>query len=88
MKDKWKHLKLSDANVKISLEDSLIVETDKIALFVDLFLHGIEFSKRGFILLPGETAKLDYTAKEETKLNLESIKIFMLNNYLKQNDAN
>ena len=83
VKDKWKYLNLTQTTIKIKNQESLSVETDQIALFVDLFYPGVEFCKRGFILLPNETVKLDYKSKNESKINLESIKIFTLNNYLK-----
>jgi hypothetical protein len=78
---RWKYKNLVSPKIDIETtgDESIIVKTDKPAFFVDLFHPEMEFSDKGFIILPGEKKKLTFTGNYE---NIDEIKIFTLNNYL------
>ncbi|MBU1098070.1 MAG: glycoside hydrolase family 2 protein [Bacteroidetes bacterium] len=82
--NKWKHMKLANAHLTLDISGEKIkVETDVPTFFVDFYHPGVEFDKRGFIILPNETITLhanlingDFTGSQ--------MKHQMLNNYLIQ----
>ncbi|MBU2493788.1 MAG: hypothetical protein KJ571_14260 [Bacteroidetes bacterium] len=84
---RWKHYKISPAHISIKLiegndQKSLSVSSDKPSYFVDLYAEGVEFSKRGFTILPGYEIIVDYETSNKKKLKASDIKIYSLNNYL------
>jgi beta-mannosidase len=81
---KWKHLKMSasDINITKSGEDKLSIETNSLALFVDLYHDQYRFSDRGFIMLPGEKIDLDILSGDLNKFDVSDVRIFALNDYL------
>jgi hypothetical protein len=64
-------------------DKTISINTDTPALFVDLSHPELEFSERGFILLPGEQKELILSGNLK-KSDLNRIKIFTLNQYLKR----
>lgn len=88
LKKKWKHLKLSQANIKLEKVNVrgngyIKLTTDKPAFFVDLFHPNINFNDRGLIVLPEENIKVGLSTQNVKLVNIEDIDIFMLNNYLR-----
>ena len=80
--EKWKFKSLPLTGIKIELQEkSLKLVTDKPAYFVDLYHPELEFSERGFILLPGEEKVLQIIGSNQS-ITKNDIKIFTLNNYL------
>jgi len=87
--DRWKLVKLPMPEIKIKTvkEDGNLyvsLSTDKPAFFVDLYSPNINFSDRGFILLPSEEKKLMVKGEKVETLNLEDITLFSLNKILQQ----
>ena len=82
---KWKYKILSSPRVNIKMKDdkTVSINTDIPVFFVDLFHPEYEFSDRGFILLPGEQKELILSGNLK-KSDLNRIKIFTLNQYLKR----
>ena len=79
--EKWKFKTLGLSEINIQQEKDLIkISANKPAYFVDLFHPDLEFSDRGFILLPGEEKILQLTRGQS--INKNEIQIFTLNNYL------
>jgi beta-mannosidase len=83
----WKHKNLVSANIKFQLiknnsTDCLKLITDKIALFLDVQHPDLDFSDRGFILLPGEEKFLNISFRSDEKINYDQLEIYTLNNYL------
>jgi hypothetical protein len=88
LEKEWKHIKLPEAGIKFrqtrsSEKDYLIISVDKPAFFLDAYSPGITFDDRGFIVLPGEEKVLQCTCRNDEVINSEKIKIFSLNDYLK-----
>lgn len=84
----WKYYNIAAAEIKLSLINDngvkhIVITTDKPAYFVDLFAYGVEFSKRGFFVMPGEEVYVNILNDEFNKLKPDDIKIHSLNNYLK-----
>ncbi len=91
IEDRWKFVKLPMPEIKIKIvkEDGNLyvsLSTDKPAFFVDLYSPNINFSDRGFILLPSEDKKLMIIGERVDTLKLEDITIFSLNNMLQQDE--
>jgi len=83
----WKYYQLAEANISLNQiekknKTQLLVSTDKPAYFVDLYLEGVEFSKRGFTLLPNEEVVIDLL-NHSKQINLNDIKTFSLNDFLR-----
>ena len=83
----WKYYQLAEANISLNqIEEKnktqLLMSTDKPAYFVDLYLAGVEFSKRGFTLLPNEEVVIDLLNNSK-QINLNHIKTFSLNDFLR-----
>lgn len=83
----WKYYQLAEANISLNQVErksktQLLVSTDKPAYFVDLYIEGVEFSKRGFTLLPNEEVVIDLLNNSK-QINLNHIKTFSLNNFLR-----
>jgi beta-mannosidase len=83
-KYKWKHTKLErvEVAVKICNDNDVEITSDHPTFFVDLYHKGIHYSKRGFIILPGETKKLKVYKKDVPNPGPEIIKVFTLNNLI------
>ncbi len=80
--EKWKFKTLGLADIKIELENSGIkLTTNKPAYFVDLYHPELEFSERGFILLPNENKVLNVIGNIDS-ININDIKTFTLNDFL------
>ncbi len=80
--EKWKFKTLALPKIKIELqENGLKLTTNKPAYFVDLYHPELEFSERGFILLPGEEKVLQIIGSNQS-INVNDIQIITLNNYL------
>lgn len=83
----WKYYQLAEANISLNQVErksktQLLVSTDKPAYFVDLYIEGVEFSKRGFTLLPNEEVVIDLLNNSK-QINLNHIKTFSLNDFLR-----
>ncbi len=83
----WKYKRLINPLVNYKLNKSpdnycLEIQADRVAYFIDLYAFGINFSDRGFILLPGEKKKLFMSRNNTSEIDLNEIKIFNLNRYL------
>ncbi len=86
VEQKWKYLKLAKANIEIKKsKDGFTISTDKPAYFLDIYVKGVSFSKRGLILLPDEERSIIILNKETRVNDTNSIKVFTLNNYLCNN---
>jgi hypothetical protein len=68
--------------VKICNDNDVEITSDHPTFFVDLYHKGIHYSKRGFIILPGETKKLKVYKKDVPNPGPEIIKVFTLNNLI------
>lgn len=84
----WKHLELSEAGIRIkkvqkSDAKKLVISSAKPAYFVDVYHPGMTFSDRGFITLPGEEKQLEIIEGKGKVIKKSMIKIFCLNDYLK-----
>ncbi len=84
----WKYYKLAKSTITFELlknkdKQQIILKSDKPAYFVDLYLEGVEFSNRGFTIMPGEDIKLNMSTSNNDKIKISDIKIYSLNNYLK-----
>ncbi len=84
----WKHISLADPGIKISLPENsgsgfITLTSTRTVFFVDVYHPGITFSDRGFILLPGEKKQLKII-KGNKRIGRENIRIYSLNNYLRQ----
>ncbi|MCF6269112.1 MAG: hypothetical protein L3J41_05330 [Melioribacteraceae bacterium] len=87
---RWKDVKLRKPQIEIKkiIENGnhyISLTTDKPAFFVDLYCTNINFSDRGFILLPNENKKLTAIGEKVERLKLEDISIFTLNKIIEQN---
>ncbi len=88
LEKEWKQLKLPEAGIKYKLSGKsdkiyLIFSTKKPAFFIDVHYPGITFADKGFIMLPGELKLLEITEGRPKLINNNIIKIFSLNDYLK-----
>jgi len=84
----WKYYKLANAEISFQIIESngkniISVTSDKPSYFVDLYAKGVEFSKRGFNMLPGEEILIDMSVNDIDNIKLSDVKIYSLNNYLK-----
>jgi len=83
----WKYKRLINPQINFKLNKSpddyyLEIQANRVAYFIDLYAFGINFSDRGFILLPGEKKKI-FMSRNNTSVNdLNEIKVFNLNQYL------
>jgi beta-mannosidase len=82
----WKYINTAGAkiNIKVIKEGKLLITSDKPVLFVDLYCQGIDFSDRGFSIIPGEEKIVEFSCRNMADLKINDIQIFSLNNYLKQ----
>ncbi len=79
--EEWKYKSLSPADVQIQIKNSFIrLSTDKPVYFLDLYHPDLEFSDRGFILLPGEEKIVQISGNKE--IDPGEIKVYSLDNYL------
>ncbi|HET54494.1 MAG TPA: glycoside hydrolase family 2 protein, partial [Ignavibacteria bacterium] len=83
----WKYYQIAESNIVLTQlekksKTQLLVSTDKPAYFVDLYLEGVEFSKRGFTLLPNEEVVIDLL-NHSNQINLNEIRTFSLNDFLR-----
>ena len=80
--EKWKFKTLALPEIKIELQNSsIIISTNKPVYFVDIYHPELEFSERGFIILPGEEKILNIIG-DENSISKKDFKMFTLNNYL------
>ncbi len=81
----WKHYKLAKAKIilKKKGKKQIILSSNKPAYFVDLYAKGVQFSDRGFSILPGEKIKIDIIGEKRNKIKEDDISIYSLNKYLK-----
>jgi hypothetical protein len=84
---KWKYITLpkSDIIMKSAKKESdkfIIISVDKPTFFIDLYHPKLNFSDRGFIILPGEQKKIKIFKNDINKYRIEEITIFSLNNCL------
>ncbi len=84
---KLKYLKFVQPkiNLKLLSEDRknfLIVSADKPVFFLDIIHSRLNFSDRGFILLPGEKKKLFVDGKLPKNFSLDDLEIYHLNKFL------
>jgi beta-mannosidase len=84
----WKYYTLAKAEISLKLitrsgKFFIEVASDKPSYFVDLYAKGFEFSKRGFVSLPGKEIDVEVMKGDAANLQESDIKIFSLNNYLK-----
>ena len=91
LNSRWKHIKLPTKQIEVSLKKNgnkefLHVVSNSINLFIDLYYPKVTFSKRGFILLPGEEIKIDMKKEFQEEIKVEEIKCFTLNDYLNKPD--
>ncbi len=82
----WKYYQLAEANISMNQTEKksktqLLVSTDQPAYFVDMHLAGVEFSKRGFTILPGEEIAVDILINSK-QIDINAIEIYSLNKYL------
>ena len=80
---KLKEIKLKFNVQPIRNSTGLILKSDNPIFFVDLYHPHLTFSDRGFFILPGEQIKLEVIGKQNKSLNVKDIKIYSLNNYLR-----
>lgn len=84
---KWKYIKLPPADLELSvtneLDKKLILHSNSLNMFVDLYFKGVTFNNRGFILLPGEQIDIKYSDMGNNITEINDIKCFSLNDYLK-----
>ena len=80
--EKWKFKTLALPEIKIELQNSsIMLSTNKPVYFVDIYHPELEFSERGFIILPGEEKILKIIGNENS-ISKKDFKMFTLNNYL------
>jgi beta-mannosidase len=84
---KWKYMTLAKAEITVKLSNDknnkfIIITVDKPTFFIDLYHPEINFSDRGFIILPGEEKKIESTGHNMSKVDLKKIEVFSLNNFL------
>lgn len=82
----WKHYQIAESNISLKLVENknkkkIFVSSDKPSYFVDLYADGVEFSNRGFTILPNEEIIIDIMNIKK-QFDFNDIKIFSLNNYL------
>lgn len=82
----WKHYQTAESNISLKLieeenKKKIIASSDKPSYFVDLYADGVEFSNRGFTILPNEEIIIDIMNIKK-QFDFNDIKIFSLNNYL------
>ncbi|MCZ7603940.1 MAG: hypothetical protein M5R37_13840 [Melioribacteraceae bacterium] len=82
----WKHYQTAESNISLKLieeenKKKIIASSDKPSYFVDLYANGVEFSNRGFTILPNEEIIIDIMNIKKL-FDFNDIKIFSLNNYL------
>lgn len=85
----WKYLHLPHSEVSVELKHtngnpSLTIKSNKPAFFVDIVHPELIFSDRGFVLLPNETTTLTIPSNRLDRLDRSQIKIFTLNDYLRE----
>jgi beta-mannosidase len=82
----WKNIKLPEMKLKFDIikENDLyiVVKSKTTVFFVDLFHPRINFSDRGFILLPEETKKIKIVGDSDGKVLVDEIQAYSLNKYL------
>ena len=84
----WKYYDLAKVEISIKLitrngKKFVEVASDKPSYFVDLYAKGVEFSKRGFTIMPGNEILIEIIKGDNVNLKESDIKIFSLNDYLK-----
>jgi beta-mannosidase len=84
----WKNYKLFQPNIEIGKynkdgEEQFRLTSDHPALFVDLYCPGVQFSSRGFIVMPDEEVYVSAVNKSLNDIEKNDIRIFSLNDYLK-----
>lgn len=84
---KFKYLKLAQPKIKLEIleEDKnnfLQIKTDKPVLLMDIVHSKLQFSDRGFILLPNEKKKLLIEGKLPKNFKLNDLEIYHLNQFL------
>lgn len=84
----WKYYKFAEAKITLKIVESngkklISLISDKLSYFVDLYANGVEFSKRGFTIIPGEEIIIDILNDNVNSLKVSDIKIYSLNDYLK-----
>ncbi|GBD88517.1 exo-beta-D-glucosaminidase precursor [bacterium BMS3Abin03] len=87
IKQKWKHIKLPKPTIDVKFESKpdtgyICLRSDLPSFFVDIHHPHLNFSDRGFILLPGEEKKIKIVNNSEVPVTTDKIKLFVLNNYL------
>jgi beta-mannosidase len=84
---KWKYLELNESEITIKStkdesENYLTISVDKPSYFVDFHHPKLNFSDRGFIILPNEEHKVKVIGGDFNNSDLNKIEIFSLNKYL------
>jgi len=83
---RWKHKKLLQPKISYDFskinENKLIIESNNLALFVDLYHPEIVFEERGFILLAGEKKEISFTKLNDVIFKIDKLNLRMLNQYL------
>jgi beta-mannosidase len=83
----WKEYKLAVPEICIKMNDNsdnkqICLTSDKPAYFVDLYSEGVEFSNRGFFIMPNEEVMVNVKIRNIKDLKEGDIKIVCLNNFL------
>ncbi len=85
-KGRWKHKRLLEPEISYDFskinENKLFIESNNLALFVDLYHPEIVFEERGFILLGGEKREISFTKIDDVIFEIDKLKLRMLNQYL------
>ena len=86
IKGRWKHKKILKPEMSYDFskinENKLFIESNNLALFVDLYHPEIVFEERGFILLGGEKREISFTKLDDVIFEIDKLKLRMLNQYL------
>lgn len=86
IKGRWKHKKILKPEISYDFskinENKLFIESNNLALFIDLYHPEIVFEERGFILLGGEKREIRFTKLNDVILEIDKLKLRMLNQYL------
>ncbi len=87
--NKWKYIKLPSQKLdKLLVKDhsqKLKLSSYGLNMFADLYYSGVNFSDRGFILLPGEQIEIEISPDKKIE-NIMDVKCFTLNDYLSKNN--
>ena len=87
LEKKWKFLVLQETTISLKSStdesgNSITISVNKPAFFIDLYHPQLNFSERGFIILPDEEQKVKVIGDDFNKSDIDKIEIFSLNKYL------